>query len=123
MAVKACIAVLRDFNTICHGFYQTNGSNITEVYRRIIDVDAVLHKLISRLPEGVVLDARISMEEGNSDRETLQAIPCRGRRFELLISIVEQIRAFEKSFSFQRQLWCDKNEVAKKIKCTVDQFA
>ena len=122
LLMKAFIAILRDLNTICQNMYENTDNDVTRVFSRIMEVESVIDKLICKFPTGTILTWQ-DTDDDDDDKVLLQSIPCYGRRFEVLVSILEHIRAFEKTYTFQRQLWLEKKTLVRRIKCSLDQFA
>ena len=125
--LKASMALLTQLHETSEEFFKLNGQNGFQVQKKVASVQSLTEKLIGRLPDGhQLMESRRTARDANKDidRVFVENLSLyQGRHLSVLTAILDDVKSYEKTFSFQRKLWVEKNSMANTLGCSVEQFS
>ena len=127
--LKTTVVLLTDLRKLSSKFFESGAdTDSTEVTKQLEKYDMITSKLLSKLPGFSLPGGDMDREQLRQEKEHIEVLfqsssGYNGRRFEVLLSILNDVRSYERTFAFQKRLQMEKKTTAEILECSIDQFS
>ena len=127
--VKTFMVLLKELRELSSKFLLDSSElSASEVSKQLEKFDIFISKLISKMPGFIFPDQEKEAEQLRQEKEEVEGLlksssDYSGRRFDSLLSILGEVRSYERTFAFQKRLRREKQLISESLDRSFDQFS